>query len=450
MMGNTAASIGKLGLEGLMDRANIAFTNGYRFKGAINSVTLQHSINAICQSIEKFSYQVHFVSQDNYSWQQTEQHSFTLNNITAANLETAFAQVCQDSHQNFAKQKQVPMLFTLIQGTNTEKDEFIIAQTSCHTHVDARSSEVIFNKIIEHYNALSQQDESKNKAIIASAEQLQTVDADFIIQQRFALNETASHDDNVANIMSYQVDDIGQHAIPMASLDELLPKYKTTERSPFIQYFNVEKMLTSARQKHENISKNSVVCAAIVKAIYNINVQQKGVVAEHIISFKMLSDLLSPQMRQQYCGNYIAFVPVTVNGELPLEDIAKDINDRIINFKTTNLDVSIFALTEAAIKEAIVGSADEPLSFIVTNWNNFTFINQEDYLTDCQSIRHQSGVNIEPKDNLGAALVNRPVLVINFSPNGELCLSQFPSLDSEKVNQNLANQFDDVFSTFGT
>jgi hypothetical protein len=449
-MRSTSVRIGKLGLEGLMDRANIAFTNGYRFKGEINSVNLQHSINAICQCINKFSYQVHFISQNNYSWQQTAQPSFKLNSIMAVNLENAFAQVCQDSHNNFAKQKQVPMLFTLIQGTNTEKDEFLIAQTSCHTHVDARSSEVIFNKIVEHYNALCQQDEAKCKAITTSVKQLQTVDADVIIQQRFTLNETASHNDNIANITSYQVDDVGHHALPMANLDALLPKYKATERSPFIQYFNVEEMLTSARKKHAHISKNSVVCAAIVKAIYNINVQQKGVAAEHNISFKMLSDLLSPQMRQQYCGNYIAFVPVTVNGNQPLEDIAKDINDRIINFKTSNVDVSIFALTEAAIEEALVGSADEPLSFIVTNWNNFTFTNQEDYLTGCQSLRHQSGVNIEPKDNLGAALVNRPVLVINFSPNGELCLSQFPSLDSETVNQNLATQFDDVFSTYET
>jgi len=59
-------------------------------------------------------------------------------------------------------------------------------------------------------------------------------------------------------------------------------------------------------------------------------------------------------------------------------------------------------------------------------------------------LRHQSGVNIEPKDTLGAVLVNRPILVINLSRNDELCLSFFPSLRSEAETIEVANSISEV------
>lgn len=238
--------------------------------------------------------------------------------------------------------------------------------------------------------------------------------------------------------------DLGQHVIPISSLDNALADYRSTPRAPLIQYFNVDALIRDCRDKYPSLSKNSIICAAITKAIYAINVQEKAVDAKHNISFKMVSDILSPGMRQQYSGNYIAFVPVTVDGEKPLEDIAYDINCTVVDFKENELDTSVFALTEEAIRNALVGTADDPLSFIVTNWNNFSFIETKDFLLNCQSIRHQSGVNINPKDSLGAALVNRPVLVINFSPDGELCISQFPSLSLPTVNDNFAQHLNIV------
>src|SRR5690606_41056700 len=65
---------------------------------------------------------------------------------------------------------------------------------------------------------------------------------------------------------------------------------------------------------------------------------------------KMLSDLLVPELRQRQMGNYIAFVPVSVDGELPVEEIAKQIHERIREFKTHKIDVSLFSATEAAVQ----------------------------------------------------------------------------------------------------
>ena len=160
----------------------------------------------------------------------------------------------------------------------------------------------------------------------------------------------------------------------------------------------------------------------------------------------MLSNLLPIEMRQQYSGNYISFIPVSVDGHLPIETLAKSIHDRIREFKTTQLNLSLFSLVEDAVKASQVGTVDEEISFIVTNWNNYTFLNQHDYLQGCRSVKHISGVNIEPKDTLGALLVNRPVMVINLSPDKSLCLSYFPSLRSEQETIEIAESMENVFS----
>ena len=437
--------VGKLGLEGLMERANIVFTNGYRFKGSIDEACFAESVKAICKCIIKFNYQVNFKTQDCYSWDATSQREYQLQSLLTSDLDQAFSQLCEDSFVIFDKENSEPMLFTIIKSTCDFDDEFIISQSCNHIYVDARSAEVIFNNIINYYNALCSEDTSTAKDIVLRTKALRTLSSDIVIDECFKENPSANHDKNVEKIVHYPVKDFGKHVIPRNTLNEVLTHYRKTRRAPLIQYFNVEDIIKLCRIKYPNVSKNSVICAVIVKAIYNINVQDKDVKTEHIISFKMLSDILQANLRQKYSGNYIAFVPVSVNGEKKLEEIANDINDSVVEFKKTELDTSVFALTEDAISNALVGTADDPLSFVVTNWNNFAFTGSKSFLTNCQSIRHQSGVNVNPKDTLGAALVNRPVLVINFSPCGELCISQFPSLSSQAVNDNLGEHLSAIF-----
>lgn len=436
--------IGKLGLEGLMERANIVFTNGYRFKGIIDETDLEKSIQAVCSCIIKFNYKLSFITQDNYTWDAISQRQYQLKSVVTTDLEQGFAQLSKDIFTRFDKPNSEPMLFTLIKSELD--DEFILSQSCNHLYVDARSAEVIFNNIINYYNALCREDTSTVTEIILSTKALRTLSPNVVINECFEENPNANHDNNVAKIVDYPINDFGKHAIPMNTLDELLIDYRKTPRAPLIQYFNVEDIINTCRKKYPNVSKNSVICAVIAKAIYNINVQEKGVKPNHIISFKMLSDILSPSLRKnKYSGNYIAFVPVSVNGGNKLAEMANDINNWVVDFKKTELDTSVFALTEDAIDNALVGTADEPLSFVVTNWSNFSFIETKSFLTNCESIRHQSAVNINPKSSLGSALVNRPILVINFSPCGELCISQFPSLSSQAVNDSLGEYLNAIF-----
>jgi hypothetical protein len=95
-----------------------------------------------------------------------------------------------------------------------------------------------------------------------------------------------------------------------------------------------------------------------------------------------------------------------------------------------------------------MGKSDEELSYIVTNWTNFPFIESSNFLHGCQSLRHSSGVNINPLDTVGGALVNRPVMAINMSAKQELCLSYFPSLRNEQETLEIAREIKDIFSKY--
>ncbi|MGZ4981060.1 MAG: hypothetical protein ACXV8U_19860 [Methylobacter sp.] len=437
----THSPIGAIGLESMMSRANILFTSGYRFKGELNLDNLEAGFVAVVGCISKFEYRMHFETQGNFRWQPAGAYDKPINVIDSDDINQEFGQLCRHSLSLLDGDRHCPMQLTVIRSSNSS--EFIIAQTSEHTYLDARSSEVIFDWIVGYYNALSQDNTERLGEIVAAAKDLKTLHSDEMMKILSAGGH--DRDANIESLTAYPIADVGEYAIPLDTVPACLENYKKQRFTPIMQFFDVQQLLELCRARYPEVSRNSVICAALAKGFYNLNRYEKNKSEKHIISFKMLSDLLSPELRQAYCGNYIAFVPVSVDGDKPIQDIAKDIHDRTRQIKTAKLDLTVFELTEQAIEDGLVGTVEEPLSFVVTNWSNYRFLANSEYLHGCQSLRHQSGVNIDPVDTGGAVLVNRPILVVNLSPNSELCLSFFPSLRSEQENLKVAGHIGDVF-----
>jgi hypothetical protein len=437
----TQSPIGAIGLESMMSRANILFTSGYRFKGELNLEHLEAGFVAVVGCIGKFKYRMHFETQGNFHWQPAGAYEKPINVIDSDDIDEEFRQLCRHSLSLVADGRHCPIQLTVIRNANSS--EFIIAQTSEHTYLDARSSEVIFDWIVDYYNALSQGNAERLGKIVAAAKKLKTLHSDEMMKILSA--DGHDRDANIKSLTAYPIADAGEYAIPLDTVPACLESYKKQRFAPIMRFFDVQQLLDLCRARYPEVSRNSVICAALAKGFYDLNLNVKNKPEKHIISFKMLSDLLSPELRQSYSGNYIAFVPVSVDGDKPIQDIAKDIHERTRQVKTTKLDLTVFELTEQAIEQGLVGTVEEPLSFVVTNWSNYRFLNNPEYLHGCQSLRHQSGVNIDPVDTGGAVLVNRPILVINLSPNNELCLSFFPSLRSEQETLAVADYISDVF-----
>jgi hypothetical protein len=436
--------IGAIGLECLMSRAHIIFTSGYKFCGCIDENALERSFLAVVDRIEKFNYQLKYETQGQFSWEKSGSFGERFFVLESDDIEQEFKSLCGRSLELFRESGQFPMLMAVIKQRGSG-EEFIIAQLSEHTYTDAGSSEVIFNRVVDYYNALLVNDSTKQSVILEEASKVKTLDAGSMIN--LLKKDGFDHEGNLQGLEKYPVADVGEHKVPLNTIPGHLERYWKDTRTPIIRYFSIGDLVQKCREEFPEITKNSVISAALAKGIYNLNVSKRGKPEQHIVSFKMLSNILPVEMRQQYSGNYISFVPVTVDGHAPLKNIAKDIHHRIREFKTTQLNLSLYKLVEDAVQAKAVGDADEELSFVVTNWNNYSFINNPNYLSGCRSLRHISGANIQPKDTLGGSLVNRPVIVISLSPGDELCISFFPSIRSDDESRDIIEHVSQVFST---
>jgi hypothetical protein len=433
--------VGAIGLEGLMNRANIYFTSGYRFSGPLDTTALQASFLAAIGACRKFEYRLHFEAQNRFDWRHVGTHRKHFKVVDCDDIDHEFAELCRNSLMLAGTDEHCPMALTVLRHTGS--NEFIIAQTCEHTYLDARSAEYIFNRMIDHYNAQMRGDAAGQQAAVDAIRQTRTITSGKMLELLGLDDQT--HNRNLAALGNYPVADDGKHAIPLKQVPACLENYRKQRFAPVVRFFPLADLLAHCRQRYPEVTQNSVICAALAKGFYNLDRNTRQLPEKQTISFKMLSDLLVPELRESYSGNYIAFVPVSVDGELPVEEIARQIHERIREFKSEKIDVSLFRAVEDATQEGLVGTADDALSFVVTNWNNYRFLNQSDFLHGCISLRHQSGVNIEPRDTLGAVLVNRPILVINLSAANEVCLSLFPSLRSEDENVAVAERIGEVF-----
>jgi len=425
-----------IGLEALMDRANIIFTNGYVFDGVPDIAQLSRSFEAVVGSVRKFRFQLKYVSQSDFHWYKSNDFKTLFHHQISTDIEETFKVL---SSRSIGLIGNSPILMTVIE--NKQHAQFMIAVSSNHTYMDARSANYIFNHIIKHYNASLNNEDKLIDSTLNHIMSLRTISGSTFAEQAISGRSEINNTVNIDGLLEYTTEDVGRYGIARSELTQCLKNYKKSIHEPLISQLDINHCISACRKDHPQITKNSVVCAMLVKAVYLVNVEQRAKPQQHQVSFKMLSDLLTVDKRKQYTGNYISFLPVTVDAEKSLSEIALQIHNRIVEFKTSGIDISMFSLTEQAIKQELVGTNDETLSFVVTNWNNFDYLASTNFLHNCKSTKHLSAVNIEPKDNLGAALVNRPVAVINFSPNTELCLSFFPSLKCPQENRDLLTKF---------
>jgi len=437
------SAVGAIGLECLMNRANIFFTSGYRFAGPLDVAALEASFHAIADATEKFEYRLHFEAQNRFAWRHAGKQRRRFRLIDCDDLDDAFAELCRGivEETKLDGDHHHPMALAVLRQRGS--DEFLIAQTSEHTYVDARSAEFLFNRMVAYYNAMMRGDRDAQHDIVASVRRVRTLGSGEMLKV-LGLDDGA-HERNLQALSRYPLADEGGYAIPLEAVEGCLHDYRKQRFAPIVRFLPLARLLERCRRLHPEVTQNSVICAALVKGMYLLNRQQRQLPESQTISFKMLSDLLAPDLRAQYAGNYIAFVPVSVDGSLPIEEIAFHVHRRIREFKEQKIDASLFRAVEDAVQLGVVGTAHEPLSFIVTNWNNYDFLNTDDFLHGCTSLRHQSGVNIDPRDTLGAVLVNRPVMVINLATPDEVCLSFFPSLRNEAENRALADSIGELF-----
>ena len=338
--------VGNIGLEALMDRANIIFTNGYVFKGEVNPNELELSFKSIINSVSKFNFQLNYISQNNFHWSKFAYSSEVFHYENVEDLTLSFQSLSSKSIKLIGI---APMMMTLLKS---QKDnEFIIAVSTNHTYMDARSANYVFNQVIKHYNASIASNIQLKELSIETIKSLGTEAGCDFVDKQLKIKTDVNNTNNINGILDYEIQDVGKYGINRSDLSDCMAEFCKTDRLPQISQHDVNNCIAKCRSIYPQITKNSIVCALLAKSVYLLNIAQRQQAKSHKISFKMLSDLLNKENREKLTGNYISFVPVTVDGEKTLPEIALQIHNRIVEFKTKGIDLSMFSLTEQAIEQ---------------------------------------------------------------------------------------------------
>ena len=437
-------SVGKIYLEGLMSRAEILFVSGYIFLGELNLQQLRDSYHAIVDRVSKFNHQLDFRAQDDFDWRPEQGYGERFHVYQATDLEDELKELARRGFELREGSNNHPMNLVVVQQADEAREEFLVAMLCSHEYVDARSAETVFHLVLDHYNATVADDQKAVATAEQAASKLTSIDTEAMVQ--ILAGDGYDVDHNTELLGAYPTADAGEYGVRVETLTQHLPEFRQRERKPLSCVVDASGVIAHCRQQFPEVSKNAVITAVVHKAIYNINVRDKAVSDKHLVSGRMVADLLSPEQRQQYIGNYISFVPISTSGSASLERTAKAVHDRIVEFKSQQFDLSCFELVEQAANANAVGSGDDELSYVITNWNNYRFLAGETMLAGCETLAHRSAVNVDPQDNAGAALINRAIIVINLSPNDELCLSMFPSLRDDGENRRLIAEVEQLLS----
>ena len=181
-MADAISSVGKLNLEGLMTRAEILFSSGYKFRGTPDLNALENSFNDIVKRVDKFHFQMDFQAQNQFEWQSCGQYNNAFRVIRCDNLDDGFNQVSADAFTIRSESGNFPMnMVVLTQESQKDVNEFVICLLCSHEYSDARSSATVFDLIVKHYNGTVTSEESGCQQALEAAEQLQYLDAQTMI-----------------------------------------------------------------------------------------------------------------------------------------------------------------------------------------------------------------------------------------------------------------------------
>lgn len=430
-------NIGKIYLEGMMYRCGILSSIGYRFSGFIDTALLQESFVAVVGEIKKFRYQIKLDQKDRISWQYKGNYPENPPVIRTDDPESAFIELCAAIFSRYQASNQFPMLLTIIEQTKTNEEaegQYIVVQTMDHSFCDARSSEFIFKWVVDYYNAILDADKHRQTTVIDTVKNLTTPGSDDI----YAMFNSRSliqlprrhHLRNLYRIIKYKINDAGQYSVPYRDIEKNLPTYAEKIRRPILRWFDLNPLVEACRKDYPNLNSNSIVCALTAKAIHHINREKN--VGQNVISFRMLSDILTPRMRKKYIGNYISYVPVSVDAEQSVCAIAKAIDDWVLEFRDSKLDVSQFKFLEFAIAKRLVGKQDDPVSYSISQVSHRALMKKKQTLNGARFIDIIGGINAEPRDLMGGMMNNKPVICTSLSEQNRLFMTFYPMIGSDE------------------
>lgn len=423
---------GHVALDGIMHRCGLLATLGYSFFGVVDLARLKESFLRVTSNVERFKYELYLDERGAHQWARRTVGAPVIRVVASDEPRTDFTSLCQDSWSHRDALQGAPLFWTVFCGTPNERGErvYLIAQTMDHAYCDGASLETILDRVIEHYNALLTDDGPAARYVEDAVRGLyspSTDDLHRLFRSSSLIRLSAGrHARNILGISRYPLADNGSHGSPFAAVRRTFSTYRNRKHRPLMRTYPLRSLLAEVRSKTPTVSTNSVICAVIVKSLHQINCRTKRMVPEHTISFRLVVDVLPPELREHVIGNYIAYVPITVSGLPSIAEIARDIHRRIQAAKRDQEHVSQFKLLEFAISNGMVGKKDDPVSCCITFMRSRRFADAPGRL---QGTTYQDlviGVQTQPLDVFGGLMSNKPTIAVALDAQDNLFLTIFP------------------------
>ncbi|AFJ01570.1 hypothetical protein Q7C_395 [Methylophaga frappieri] len=428
-------------LDASMVRCGITFIFAYRFSGSIDPDLLEESVNTLLSQVPRLQKKMVLLEKYRGQWQTPNFIKPLFSIDDNAVLDEVLSMAYQNVGMTSEDPKVPPMHFTLCLEP-TQPTQFIILQTGKHSYCDGKSATMMFNHVITFYNALLTDDKQAQQTTIDAVSALTSPTPDDV----FALRKQTQpiieisrwqHIKNIARLMTYKVSDKAQHSTSHKQLPNQFKQFQQTSATPLVQRFDMSSLIDYANQHCPDVSPNNLICALIAKATYAVNRKFKNQPTAYQISFRMMIDIFNAPMRKRFIGNYIAYLPVTVDARMPLMSIADRINDRLFNARLKREDISMYKLLEFALGSGMANKTNDPVSYIIANIDNITLNHNPTLMQGATYLKTDVTANSVPQDLGGAQLNNRPTLCFNLSKENLLMISFFNTVTNPLAGQQL-------------
>lgn len=434
-------------LDASMARCGVTFVCGYRFHGAIDAERLHQSIAGVLSQVSRLARSICSDARGRGHWQAAPAASEYFWTMMVSDLDAGYRQVFRDVFALKSQRRCAPMFFILMR-TALSPDEFMILQCGDHSHCDGGSVALLFNQVIRYYNALCAGDSPVIEGIQASLRRLTSPAPDAIYA--FGRGKTlirlghVRHLANLCRLAAYRTTDAGQYATPYPAMAGQLARHSPQMAQCASVSFDLSRLMRQCQGQDPDLTPNSLVCALIAKALYELNHGSRKIAHTDTISLRILMDILPPALRQCCIGNYIAYLPVTVAGGQALHQIGRQIQNLLLAWQAMGAHLSLYKMLEFALARGLAGGFNDTTSCTLSNFSNYQLDRHPNCLAGAQCRDYVASANSNPKDLIGARLNNRPVLSFRLSPAHRLQLGFFHTLGDPGLNRQVADQIDRI------
>ena len=439
-------------LDASMARCGVSLIFDYRFTGSVDTKKLATSVKAVLGNTPRLQRAI--TANDRYiaKW-QTESLKIQEWFITKhGDFDEVSTEVFQSLGQNC--EPSLPPMFFVLVASSTRSDAFMLLQCVQHSYCDGRGATMLFNQVMKYYNASLSGDAKIQQDIIQILKNMISPAPDDIYALTSRSNQKWlnigrwQHLRNTLALMSYKTQDKGQLATPKKQLSTQLLACQNEIPQPQKHQFNIQVFIEHCQKHSPELSPNNIVFALIAKAMGGVNPEYKKLEQPNNISFRVMVDILNVGLRRKLFGNYIAYLPVTVDVTQSVADIAVEIRRRIYEAKLKRQDVSMYKMLEFALGSGMANKSGDPISYIVSNNDNLFMSSHPNFMQGAKCEKFDACANAAPTDIRGAQLNNKPTLCFNLTPAHELFIGFFNTVTDPQINIHFLEQINQILAQF--